>query len=590
MPVKPPQSQTTQSQAIPQQQLQVNQNFYILGGLMTVFIIVSLLMGRTSKQGKTARARWANLDDLKHAKKLGLACKGKKARFDQATYYIVEPIGTPPKQWGKFDHNALFLPQINRGTLVIGGAGSGKTANLILPAAISALLQDHTVALFDYKYENQGLAEILVPVAIDRGYQVRTFAPGGLLSGIYNVCDGVKDSSNLAGAREVVGCIVRNTSDKEVKNDGFFDPGGRSILEGAFLMARWIAEKCHNPAHANILMVHQILSMPELTKRLLLNRESIPPWIYAAFSILTSSAGGSGKNETEAGLLANAVKVLSPMIVPDFLESLVGKSTFPRLSRDEPLKVDGKQMLIFGCDQKNEAATLPLVATALEQIVSYNLKYQRQKPLVVILDEFDALNLPVVLDWLNRYRSSGCSVIIGIQYLGQLEARYGKARAQGFQSSCSTKGWFNPGDSETAKTMSMMFGEQELELANISKSTNSGKGGGGTSRSESKQLHQVDLLESHEPLNFPQGTCIIQSPGVGNKQAIGLPFRYSFRFSKKQDDLFKAECKSKYGVLRDLATQKKGSKTTDHTKLFQEYYQIIDRLISLDPMSSFPVS
>jgi type IV secretion system protein VirD4 len=583
-------SQANQVQVAPQPQLQVNQNFYILGGLVAVFIIVSLLMGRTSKKGKTARARWASTDDLKNAKTLGLACKGKKAKFDNATYYIVEPIGTPPRQWSKFDHNALFLPQINRGTLVIGGAGSGKTANLILPAAISALLQDYTVALFDYKYENQGLAEILVPVAIDRGYQVRTFAPGGLLSGTYNVCDGVKDSTNLAGAREVVGCIVRNTSDKEVKNDGFFDPGGRSILEGAFLMARWIAEQLKNSAYANILMVHQILVMPELTKRLILNRDSIPPWIYAAFSILTSSAGGNGKNETEAGLLANAVKVLSPMIVPDFLQSLVGASTFPRLSRNEPLKIDGKQMLVFGCDQKNEAATLPLVATALEQIVSYNLKYKRDKPLVVILDEFDALNLPVVLDWLNRYRSSGCSVIIGIQYLGQLEARYGKARAQGFQSSCSTKGWFNPGDAETATTMSKMFGEQEIELSNISKSTNSGKGGGGTSRSESKQLHQVDLLESHEPLNFPQGTCIIQSPGVGDKQTIGLPYRHSFRFSKKQNDLFKAECQSKYQLLHNLAKEKKSNKTDDHSKLFNEYYQIIDRLISLDPMATLPVN
>jgi type IV secretion system protein VirD4 len=585
MPVK---HQAIQQQVPPQHQFQVNQNFYILGGLVAVFMIVSLLMGRTSKKGKTARARWASLDDLKNAKNLGLACKGKQAKFDNATYYIVEPIGTPPKQWSKFDHNALFLPQINRGTLVIGGAGSGKTANMILPAAISALLQEFTVALFDYKYENNGLAELLVPVAIDRGYQIRTFAPGGLLSGIYNVCDGVKDSSNLAGAREVVGCIVRNTSDKEVKNDGFFDPGGRSILEGAFLMARWVAEKLHNPSYANILMVHQILSMPELTKRLLLNREQIPPWIYTAFSILTSSAGGSGKNETEAGLLANAVKVLSPMIVPDFLGSLVGRSTFPRFDSKEPLKADGKQMLVFGCDQKNETATLPLVATALEQIISYNLKYQRHKPLVLILDEFDALNLPVVLDWLNRYRSSGGSIIIGIQYLGQLEARYGKARAQGFQSSCSTKGWFNPGDNETAKIMSSMFGEQELELSNISKSTNSGKGGGGTSRSESKQLHQVDLLESQEPLNFPQGTCIIQSPGVGNKQAVNIPFRHSFRFSKKQNDLFKAECKSKYELLKDLAAKKKETQVTDHSQLFQEYYDIIDRLISLDPTRSIP--
>jgi type IV secretion system protein VirD4 len=578
-PLKHP--QIAQQPVVPPTKLQINPSFYLLGGIVIAFIIVSLLMGRTSKKGKTARAKWASPEDLKNARNIGLACKGNKAKFNNATYYIVEPIGTPPKDWAKFDRNALYLPQINRGMLVVGGAGSGKTVNSIEPAAISALLQGHTVALFDYKFDNQGLAENLLPTAIDCGYQARIFAPGSVLSGIYNVCDGIKNSNDLAGAREVVGCIERNTSDKDAKTNAFFDGGGRSLLEGAFLMARWIAEESKNPAYANILTVSQILSMPDLSKRLLEHRDRIPPWIYSAFSILTASGGGNGKNDTEGGLLATAIQILSPMIVPNFLGSLCGTSTFPRMFADEPLKADGKQILIFGVNQSNEKSTLPLVATALEQIISYNLKYQRDKPLVVILDEFDTLNLPVALDWLNRYRSSGCSLIIGIQYYGQLEARYGKSKAEGFLASCATKHWYNPGNPDTAKMISEILGKQEIELPSLSKSTNSGKGAG-ISRSESKQLHQVSLVEPHEPMNFPQGTCIIQCPAVGNKTEVGLPFRHSFRYDKKQSDKFKASCAAKYQLLCDLArTNKQNQPDVNYTELMAQYFQQIDDLIPL---------
>ena len=54
---------------------------------------------------------------------------------------------------------------------VCGGAGSGKTANTIEPAVISSIIQGHSIALFDYKFDNNGLAENLMAVAIDYGYQ-----------------------------------------------------------------------------------------------------------------------------------------------------------------------------------------------------------------------------------------------------------------------------------------------------------------------------------------------------------------------------------------------------------------------------------
>jgi type IV secretion system protein VirD4 len=551
----------------------------LMGGLLAIIVALTIFQSRFPKKGKTARGRWASPTDLANSQKIGVACMGAKSKFNNATYYIHEPIGTPPQKWKNIAKEALFLPQINRGMLVVGGAGSGKTANTIEPATISAIQQGHSIVLFDYKFDNQGLAENLMAVAIDYGYQVRVIAPGSVLSGTFNIHDFIKDSEDLAGAREVVSCIIRNTSGADTKKDAFFDGGGQSILEGAFLMARWIAELREDEDLANILMVSQILSLPNLSKRLEANRERVPAWTQAAFSILSSSGGGKEKNNTEGGLLATASKMLSPMILPNFLANFSGKSTFPRFSDSDPLKVDGKQMVIFGVNQANEQSTLPLVATALEQIVSYNLKYEREKPLVVVLDEFPTLNLPVALDWLNRYRSSGCSLIIGIQYFGQLEQKYGKDNAQGFLASCATKFWYNPGNPDTAKMISELLGKQELVLPTVSKSTGSSKGAG-VSRTTSTQLHQIALVEPHEPLNFPQGTCIIQCPSIGNKSEIGLPYRHSFKFDGKQNDIYKQECKAKYKLLREVAAiNKANTPKLDSSKLMKEYYIILNAIL-----------
>jgi type IV secretion system protein VirD4 len=559
--------------------LKISSPIYLMGGLLAVILFLTIFSSRFVKKGKTARGRWASKTDLDNSRKIGVACMGKKAKFNNATYYIHEPIGTPPRKWKNIAKEAFFLPQINRGTLVVGGAGSGKTANTIEPAVISAIQQGHSIALFDYKFDNNGLAENLMAVAIDYGYQVRVIAPGSVLSGTFNIHDFIKDSEDLAGAREVVSCIIRNTSGADTKKDAFFDGGGQSILEGAFLMARWIAELQKDEDLANILMVSQILSLPNLSKRLEANRDRIPAWTQAAFSILSSSGGGKEKNNTEGGLLATASKMLSPMILPNFLSNFSGKSTFPRFSDSDPLKVDGKQMVIFGVNQANEQSTLPLVATALEQIVSYNLKYQRESPLVVVLDEFPTLNLPVALDWLNRYRSSGCSLIIGIQYFGQLEQKYGKDNAQGFLASCATKFWYNPGNPDTAKMISELLGKQELILPTISKSTGGAKGAG-VSRSTGTQIHQIALIEPSEPLNFPQGTCIIQCPSIGNKTEIGLPYRHSFKFDGKQNDLYREECKIKYKLLREVATTLKADvPKLDSSNLMKDYYRILNALL-----------
>ena len=57
----------------------------IIGLMLIGIAIMTLLRSRIAKKGKTARARWANADDLKNSKAAGLACVGKNSQFNDAT-------------------------------------------------------------------------------------------------------------------------------------------------------------------------------------------------------------------------------------------------------------------------------------------------------------------------------------------------------------------------------------------------------------------------------------------------------------------------------------------------------------------------
>ena len=554
-------------------------------GLGVLFVILSIVQSRQKKQGKTATARWATPSEIQKCRKLAkMAIRRRK--FDNAAYYITEPIGAPVSRpnrvLGRKSGASIMFPEINRGILTCGATGCGKTDNIINPCLHSAIAQGMSIALFDGKGRG-GQAETLIPLALRHGYEVRVLAPGDLISNTFNTFDSIKDERDVAGARERVAVLIDNTSEKDAKKDSFFDPAGSSVLSGAFLLAKWVAKVEGDPLLANILMVNQILKLSDLSKRLIACRDTIDPWIYSEFGILTATSKKASQNSPEGSILATAIKMLAPLVIPNYLQTFCGKTTFPGFDPQDPLKVDGKQMVVFMLDPDNLASTVPLIAMAIHQVVAYNLRAGRQEPMVVSLDEFHLLNLPIVLKWLAVDRYNGSSIIIGTQYLSQLDAIYGKDRAKGFLTNCNTKAWFNPGDPDTEQALSKAFGEEELQLKSNSKSYNFGKNSG-NSRSENDQLHKKPLIEAHIIGQFPKGKCIIQSPGTGDKDNISIPFVHQFSYDPKQSKAFKERSIEDYNAVREIIYDHNNNfPQTDFSQELHRYTEILERLLPLSP-------
>jgi type IV secretion system protein VirD4 len=325
------------------------------------------------------------------------------------------------------------------------------------------------------------------------------------------------------------------------------------------------------------LFVNQFLAMSNLSKRLEAHQDKIPVWILSELSVLTASAAAKGgKNNTESGLLGTAISILAPMILPNYLDSFVGETTFPCIDPSDPLKVEGKVLIVLGIDKSNKETTTPIVATVMEQIVSHNFTFKRKDPLVVSLDELPTIVLPI-LDWLNQERSSGGSFILGAQHLGQLEDVYGAELAKGFMTGCANHIWFNPQETKAAEQLSESLGKKELILSTDSKSFNSGKNSS-NSKSISDQRHQVSLMPPEKIQTMPPGTCIMQCPDIGTKQATRIPLFHRFAYDDKKASQFNENCADKFKKLEQIG-QERNKEKVDYGLLMRGYAKLLNELL-----------
>jgi type IV secretory pathway TraG/TraD family ATPase VirD4 len=119
----------------------------------------------------------------------------------------------PPKD----EKMTLYVPDVQRGTSVVGAAGSGKTFSVIDPLIRSALDQGFPTCIYDFKYPAQ--TERAVAYAMMRGYTVRVFAPGFPESETCNPLDLIRDAEDAIAAGQLAQVINKNFNrggDKEI--------------------------------------------------------------------------------------------------------------------------------------------------------------------------------------------------------------------------------------------------------------------------------------------------------------------------------------------------------------------------------------
>jgi type IV secretion system protein VirD4 len=392
----------------------------------------------------------------------------------------------------------LILPDLQPAVAVVGRSRAGKTRSIFDPGIKSAIDQGWTCLVQDVK---GNLMQKHAAYAHSQGYDVYVYAPGFDYSDGFNPLGLMRDSSDAKNAQEISTVLNVNFQEPGTKQDPFFGPQGVGLLKTTFMLAK------HSP-YPDLLTAWKILSLDNLAARLAAAKRyglfdfsgELDGWIGEAAVALRSVTHAE---ETSSGIVGSAVT---------YFQSLIDSSILPCLLRNTiPLDLPGKQIVFFQLDEQNEAATSPLVATAIHMLVKRNLNasIKRDRTLGLWLDEFTATRFPDIEAWISRFAEYGMVCVLGYQSNAQIRLRYSRDHAESILSSCGTKIVFNTGHPETAENFSTALGYKDVWYQSQSRSY--GKNNQ-TSRSDSVQ--KVPLISGPAINRMRQGECIILSPGL----------------------------------------------------------------------------
>jgi type IV secretion system protein VirD4 len=562
----------------------------VLGCVIGLLLLLSVLTKR-GRSTKIATARWATNREINAANKAGLKTAQKKS-VTNPTLWISEPIGESyptlddlPKMF-----KVTYFNKANQSIIILGTSGSGKTRTIIDPMIKAALDQGFPVMLLDAKNPNQ--AAHIVPYAKKCGYSIAVFAPGESFPesdtfNFFDVFKNVKDPSVYAV--QICATIRKNTKEAGSKSDPFFDENGAKIAAGAMVLAQHIADSLNRPDLANMLFAYSILDLPELPQRLEAAKTTLPLAVCTLFKSLLSTGDDKGKNKTQGSLLATAEQILSRFALPALIPSCCQQGTFPGFDPEEPLKLEGKKLCVFGLDQDADAVVSPIIAAAIEQIGSYNLNNSRprQTPLVFSLDEFPALNMPVVKKWQAEKRSMGAVLMLGVQTPSQFDDVYGAGAAKGFMARASTHIILNPGDWEAAEAISKSLGEEEIRVSSRGSSRNRGKNAS-VSTSSNEQAQKRRLVSAEDIMQMAEGDCIIRTPimrSVGTpfaNEKQKIPYRKRFKVDNEAIDAEEAQSEKLYSRMCKAVAESKSNQQLDEKairRIVNEHYEILEKFI-----------
>jgi len=157
-----------------------------------------------------------------------------------------------------------------------------------------------------------------------------------------------------------------------------------------------------------------------------------------------------------------------------------------------------------------------LVATFLDMalVEGLSLSEDPNRGLWYVMDEVDSLGKVTSLrPALTKLRKYGGRCVLGLQTIAQLRTTYGRDEAQTLIANTSVKCILRAGDAETAKSMELELGEQEIERTQVNDSFSSNDGGGSQSQSVSTQVVRQSAVLASELMGLPDLHGFVKLPG-----------------------------------------------------------------------------
>jgi type IV secretory pathway TraG/TraD family ATPase VirD4 len=541
------------------------------------------------KKKRVAKGIWAGSTEKARRRKIGLA-QIKTPKRNSYSLYVNSPLEIlesshkkemllqlPSRYHAKKKTSGSeLLPNAQTSYLVAGRAGCGKSYSVIDRLIISTLEQGFPLCVYDFKYPTQAVYAVLARLY---GYKVYFFAPGEPETHFSNLLDFIESPTDSIGATNLAKVISMNCRNPNAsEGSDFFDKAGQVIVQASFLLAKWVAEFTGFDHVGDMLTASLIAALPNLAARMKainsehsvvsrMNYASSPNgislfsqqphiddayignWVLKSFEQLIGAHGNSEEgeeNKTESSIIATALSTFETFVRMALVPAFCSDGSPTEVHRRLPVDIEDKTMYVFGLNRSNRYAVAPLIATLMQSMIDRHIgkSKNKQRGIVVALDELPTLYLPGAVDWPATARSAGVCLISGIQNPSQLASRYGDKDSNTMIGSHGTKILFDPGEVDSAKKFSDMLGDEDII---VNQPTSKSRSSGSTTTSHNRTLQQIAMLAPADFLKLKQGEFILLSSASENQQQSNIPQKMKIEVSP-QSLLEEDFCNNKWDV------------------------------------------
>lgn len=457
----------------------------------------------------------------------GLTTERKKVETPNSIYFAT------------LDGGWITIANPYRGTLVLGGAGAGKSYSIGEPMVEQFAYQNYAGLIYDFKFPV--LAEVAQKAVVlaERRHQAEQEKAKGLLSmgkgkltkeqekrlnekpvqlHIINFRDLTRservnplraaDMPVVAFAEEYSRAIINNLNPTSIKKMEFFDISAVAYLTSII----WFYKK-HYPQYCTIPHV-VATAMHDDFKHVLSMLDTDLECGDMARSIITAVKQKAEKQI--AAVIATLQVILTRINSPEIVWVL----TPDEYNEDESLREgfslalndpEAPKLLCLGNDPSLKTTFSPIVSCIITVAIKL-MNQQRKHRSYVFLDEAATIYVPGLEDLPNTGRSNLIATVYMTQDLSQMADAYGRDKMNVMIASLGNQFFGKVNSLETAKFISELVGREDKEMTSVSTGTSQGgTGSRNNSTNQSTSYQERNLVRVQDTISLQQGEFIGQT-------------------------------------------------------------------------------
>jgi type IV secretory pathway TraG/TraD family ATPase VirD4 len=393
-------------------------------------------------------------------------------------------------------HKTIHVENPTRGIFICGGAGSGKSASLVIPIIQQAGKQNFTGIVYDFKfpslakevagsYQDSTISQYYINFTdLQRTNRVNPIAPEYVLTPSH--------------ARECAKTLLFNLDFKAASNRDYWIQSSEALLTGTiwFLRANY-PQYCTLPHVISLILQKDSKKLLEFLNTDLQTR------------VLISSITSSIENEKQlTGIISSIQNYLSQLATPEIFWILSENEV--NLDLNNP---NSKGILTIG----NSSTLSSVISPIVSLIISTSLKMLNQpnkEPSIVLLDEAPTLFIPNFSQIPATAREYKVSTVYVVQDIAQMQGMMNDKETEMIISNLANQFYGRTTNTTTADRVSKIFGKHDKEYTSYSRGTSTSDDTS-FNRGESTSVQQRDIITSSDVIRMQTGEfCGIIAEGA----------------------------------------------------------------------------